>query len=167
MAMRSPSMVRGKTSWRARNGTPISASCSTSGCRMSTGSKCRSDCASRDLRTPIIFITGHGDVPLAVRAMRGGAFDFVEKPVHDEELSAGHRSGDRQREAGGGRARRGGALFRARGAADAARARGDGPRRRRALERGDRRHTRASATAPSIITARASSKRWKWRASRA
>jgi two-component system response regulator FixJ len=43
---------------------------------------------SRNLRTPVIFITGHADVPLAVRAMRGGAFDFVEKPIHDEELSA-------------------------------------------------------------------------------
>jgi two-component system response regulator FixJ len=43
---------------------------------------------SRNLRTPIIFITGHADIPLAVRAMRGGAFDFVEKPIHDEELSA-------------------------------------------------------------------------------
>jgi FixJ family two-component response regulator len=42
----------------------------------------------RNLRTPIIFITGHADIPLAVRAMRGGAFDFVEKPVHDDELSA-------------------------------------------------------------------------------
>ena len=42
----------------------------------------------RGLKSPIIFITGHADVPLAVRAMRGGAFDFVEKPIHDEELSA-------------------------------------------------------------------------------
>lgn len=42
----------------------------------------------RNLRTPVIFITGHGDIPLAVRAMRGGAFDFVEKPVHDDVLTA-------------------------------------------------------------------------------
>jgi two-component system response regulator FixJ len=37
--------------------------------------------------TPIIFITGHGDIPLAVRAMREGAFDFVEKPVRDDVLT--------------------------------------------------------------------------------
>jgi two-component system, LuxR family, response regulator FixJ len=36
---------------------------------------------------PVIFITGHGDIPLAVRAMREGAFDFVEKPVRDDVLT--------------------------------------------------------------------------------
>jgi FixJ family two-component response regulator len=41
----------------------------------------------RNASTPIIFITGHGDIPLAVRAMREGAFDFVEKPVRDDVLT--------------------------------------------------------------------------------
>lgn len=42
--------------------------------------------AERGIRMPIIFITGHGDVPMAVQALNEGAFDFLEKPLDDEAL---------------------------------------------------------------------------------
>ena len=40
----------------------------------------------RGNRMPVIFLTGHGDVPMAVAALKNGAFDFVEKPCNDNEL---------------------------------------------------------------------------------
>ncbi|NND53696.1 MAG: response regulator transcription factor [Gammaproteobacteria bacterium] len=40
----------------------------------------------RGNRMPVIFITGHGDVPMAVEAMQIGAFDFVQKPFRDQDL---------------------------------------------------------------------------------
>lgn len=42
--------------------------------------------AAQRIQVPIIFITGHGDVQMAVRAVQSGAFDFVEKPFNDQDL---------------------------------------------------------------------------------
>jgi len=39
-----------------------------------------------DYHMPIIFITGHGDIPMSVEAMKDGALDFLTKPFHDKEL---------------------------------------------------------------------------------
>ena len=40
----------------------------------------------RKVRLPIIFITGHGDIPMTVRAMKSGAIEFLTKPVHEQQL---------------------------------------------------------------------------------
>lgn len=42
----------------------------------------------RGFTLPVIFVTGHGDVPAAVRALKAGAFDFFEKPFNDHDLLA-------------------------------------------------------------------------------
>ena len=40
----------------------------------------------RGAMIPVIFITGHGDIPMAVEAMQHGAFDFLQKPFRDQDL---------------------------------------------------------------------------------
>jgi len=46
----------------------------------------QSELAKANLRIPIIFITGHGDIPMSVRAMKAGAVEFLTKPFRDQEL---------------------------------------------------------------------------------
>ena len=42
--------------------------------------------AATNIQIPIIFITGHGDIPMSVQAMKGGAIEFLTKPFRDQEL---------------------------------------------------------------------------------
>ncbi|HEY1731712.1 MAG TPA: response regulator, partial [Terriglobales bacterium] len=54
--------------------------------------------AAADIRIPIIFITGHGDIPMTVKAMKSGALEFLTKPFQDEDLiNAIHQALDRDR----------------------------------------------------------------------
>ena len=51
-----------------------------------SGLELQAEMARRKITVPLILVTGHADVALAVSAMRAGAFDFLEKPVDDEHL---------------------------------------------------------------------------------
>jgi FixJ family two-component response regulator len=60
--------------------------------------------AKHGLALPVIFVTGHGDIPMSVRAMKAGAVEFLTKPFHDQDLldaihAAIERDQKRRREA--------------------------------------------------------------------
>jgi two-component system response regulator FixJ len=71
------------------------------------GLELQEEITRRGMDIPVVIMTGHGDVPLAVRAMKAGALDFVEKPFDDEGMLAsvqralliGHQERARQAEA--------------------------------------------------------------------
>lgn len=65
------------------------AGCVVLDMRMSgmTGLDCFDRLRDMEASLPVIFLTGHGDVPLAVATLKKGAFDFFEKPLNDNELA--------------------------------------------------------------------------------
>jgi FixJ family two-component response regulator len=50
------------------------------------GLDCQRQLADAGIHIPIIFMTGHGDIPMSVRAMKAGAVDFLTKPFRDQDL---------------------------------------------------------------------------------
>jgi FixJ family two-component response regulator len=67
-----------------------------------SGLEFQAELASSNSQTPIVFITGYGDIPMSVHAMKAGAVDFLTKPFRDQELIDAVRHGimhDRARRA--------------------------------------------------------------------
>jgi FixJ family two-component response regulator len=63
-----------------------------------SGLEFQAELVKAGIRIPIIFMTGHGDIPMSVKAMKAGAVDFLEKPFrHQEMLDAVARAIDRDR----------------------------------------------------------------------
>ncbi|PTQ11866.1 DNA-binding response regulator [Sphingomonas oleivorans] len=52
----------------------------------SSGLDLQQHLAAADITKPIVFLTGHGDIPMSVQAMKAGAIDFLTKPVRDQTL---------------------------------------------------------------------------------
>jgi FixJ family two-component response regulator len=57
------------------------------------GLELQRELASREIHTPIVFITAHGDIPMTVQAMKAGAIEFLTKPVRGQELLEAVRRG--------------------------------------------------------------------------
>ena len=67
---------------------PVEPGCLVLDVRMPgmSGLELQQELNRRGATIPVIFITGHGDVPMAVEAMQHGAFDFLQKPFRDQDL---------------------------------------------------------------------------------
>ena len=51
-----------------------------------SGLELQTELATGDIKIPIIFMTGHGDIPMTVKAMKAGAFEFLLKPFRDQDM---------------------------------------------------------------------------------
>ncbi len=51
-----------------------------------SGLDLQAELANADIRLPVVFMTGHGDIPMSVRAMKAGAVDFLTKPFRDQDM---------------------------------------------------------------------------------
>jgi len=74
---------------------PVPNSCLLADVRMPgmSGLELQETLRTRGLKVPVIVLTGHGDISMAVRAMKAGAADFIEKPYNDQVLiDAVHRA---------------------------------------------------------------------------
>ncbi len=63
-----------------------------------SGLEFQTELSAAGIEIPIVFITGHGDIPMSVQAMKAGAVDFLPKPFRDQDLlDAIHRAVERDR----------------------------------------------------------------------
>jgi FixJ family two-component response regulator len=71
-----------------KNKLPDAAACLVLDIRLPgvSGLDFQVELAAADIHIPIIFITGHGDIPMTVRAMKAGAVEFLTKPFRDQDL---------------------------------------------------------------------------------
>jgi FixJ family two-component response regulator len=74
---------------------PVLPSCIVLDVRLpgASGLELQKQLIAADVDTPIVFITGHGDIPMSVRAMKAGAIEFLSKPFREQELLDAVRQG--------------------------------------------------------------------------
>ena len=80
--------VFGSASEMLQSRPPDVASCLVLDVRLpgQSGLDFQAELAKANIQIPIIFMTGHGDIPMTVRAMKGGAVDFLTKPFRDQDM---------------------------------------------------------------------------------